>query len=78
MWGLTGLVIMLYATDDLRLIDSQLRFTVVMTTMLVVGSLAAVARFKTVQSYIENLATSPSQEELAARVTPFPSEQRRK
>ena len=77
VWALIGMVIMLYATDDLREIDPQLRFTVVMTTMLLIGSLATVARFKTVQSYIESLATTPSQEELAARVTQFPSENKR-
>jgi len=75
VWALIGMVIMLYATDDLRTIDPELRFTVVMATTLLVGSLAAVTRFKTVQSYIADLATSASQEELAAKVTQFPSEQ---
>ncbi|MDH3588494.1 MAG: hypothetical protein OEQ74_03750, partial [Gammaproteobacteria bacterium] len=76
VWALIGMVIMLYATDDLRLIDPELRFTVVMTTILIVGSLAAVARFKTVQSYIEDFAIAHSQEELEARVTRFPAEKR--
>lgn len=73
IWALIGMVIMLYATDDLRLIDSELRFTVVMTTLVLVGSLAAVARFKTVQSYIEEWEEPHSEEELAARVTKFPA-----
>lgn len=77
VWALIGMVIMLYATDDLRIIDPELRFTVVMTTMLIVGGLAAVARFKTVQSYIEDFAGAPTQEELAAKVTRFPAENQR-
>lgn len=77
IWAIIGMVIMLYATDDLRAIDPQLRFTVVMTTMFVVGNLATVARFKTVQSYIHDLATAPSTEEMDARVTQFPTENKR-
>lgn len=54
IWALVALVITLYATDDLRAIDPQLRFSVVVTTLFIVASLAAVSRFKTVQSYIDN------------------------
>ncbi|MBT8144023.1 MAG: hypothetical protein KJO55_04935, partial [Gammaproteobacteria bacterium] len=48
VWALIAMVISLYATDDLRAIDPELRFSVVVTTMFVIGSLAAVSRFKTV------------------------------
>ena len=48
IWATIALVITLYATDELLLVDSRLRFTIVVTTMFVVGALAAVARFKTV------------------------------
>lgn len=52
IWGVVAMVIMLYATDDLRVIDPELRFTVVVTSTFMVGAIAAVARFKTIQSYI--------------------------
>ncbi len=48
VWALIALVITLYATDELVLVESRLRFTIVVTTMFVVGALAAAARFKTV------------------------------
>ncbi len=46
--GLLALIIMLYATDDLLLIDPKLRITVVITSIVIGGSMAAVARFKLV------------------------------
>ncbi|MEM9057432.1 MAG: hypothetical protein AAGD86_08145 [Pseudomonadota bacterium] len=51
-WGAIGMIITLYATDDLRDVDAQLRFTVVLTTVFVVGALGAVTRFKTIQSHV--------------------------
>ncbi len=80
VWTLVGMVITLYATDDLRAIDPELRFTVVVTTMFVVGALAAVSRFKTVQSYIENQTFPVIDGSLSgddeSRVTAFPGDQR--
>ena len=49
-WGAVAVVIMLYATDDLTLEDSNLRFTLVGTSFFVIGLLAACARFKTARS----------------------------
>jgi len=46
-WGLLAVIIMLYATDDLTIQESNLRFTLVGTAFFVVGLLAASARFKT-------------------------------
>ncbi len=48
VWGVIALVITLYATDELGPVDARLRFTIVVTTIFVVGALAAVARFKSV------------------------------
>lgn len=48
VWAIIALMITLYATDELGPVDAPLRFTIVVTTMFVVGALAAVARFKTV------------------------------
>lgn len=53
VWGVIALIISLYATDELGPVDAQLRFTIVVTTVFVVASLAAVARFKTV--YLGNV-----------------------
>lgn len=47
-WGLVALVVTLYATDELGPVEPGLRFTIVVTTVFVVGALAGVARFKTV------------------------------
>ncbi len=52
-WAALGLVMMLYATDDLRGIDNALRFTAVVTTAFVVGFLGAVTRFKTIPSALQ-------------------------
>lgn len=46
-WGTIAVVIMLYATDDLAVEVSNLRFTLVGTAFFMVGLLAAVACFKT-------------------------------
>jgi len=48
-WGSVAVIIMLYATDDLTIHESNLRFTLVGTAFFVVGLLAAAARFKTVR-----------------------------
>jgi MFS family permease len=45
-WGTVAIVIMLYATDDLAIEESNLRFTLVGTAFFVVGLLGASARFK--------------------------------
>lgn len=47
-WGSVAVIIMLYATDDLTIQESNLRFTLVGTAFFVVGLLGATARFKTV------------------------------
>jgi Na+/H+-dicarboxylate symporter len=48
VWGSVAIIIMLYATDDLTIIQkSNLRFTLVGTAFFVVGLLGAAARFKT-------------------------------
>jgi hypothetical protein len=46
-WGSVAVIIMLYATDDLTIQESNLRFTLVGTAFFVVGLLGASARFKT-------------------------------
>ncbi|MGZ8215545.1 MAG: hypothetical protein ACXWTP_13720, partial [Methylosarcina sp.] len=46
-WGTVAVIIMLYATDDLTIEASNLRFTLVGTAFFVVGLLGAAARFKT-------------------------------
>jgi hypothetical protein len=46
-WGTVAVIIMLYATDDLTIQKSNLRFTLVGTAFFVVGLLGASARFKT-------------------------------
>jgi len=46
-WGSVAVIIMLYATDDLTIQASNLRFTLVGTAFFVIGLLAASARFKT-------------------------------
>lgn len=45
-WAIVAMVVMLYATDNLNVEDPNLRFTIVVATMFVVGFMAAVARFK--------------------------------
>ncbi len=46
-WGTVAVIIMLYATDDLTIQATNLRFTLVGTAFFVVGLLGASARFKT-------------------------------
>ncbi|MFA6163161.1 MAG: hypothetical protein WC685_07020, partial [Methylobacter sp.] len=46
-WGSVAFIIMLYATDDLTIQESNLRFTLVGTAFFVIGLLGASARFKT-------------------------------
>ena len=46
-WGSVAVIIMLYATDDLTVQETNLRFTLVGTAFFVVGLLGASARFKT-------------------------------
>lgn len=48
-WGLVAVIIMLYATDDLTIEETDLRFTLVGTGFFVLGFLGASARFKTVK-----------------------------
>ncbi|MFK8016695.1 MAG: hypothetical protein AB8G17_14775 [Gammaproteobacteria bacterium] len=50
VWSAISLVIMLYATDGLQAQAATLRFTIVVTTAFVVGAMAAVTRFKTVNA----------------------------
>jgi hypothetical protein len=45
-WGLVAVIVMLYATDDLTIDETNLRFTLVGTAFFVVGLLGATARFK--------------------------------
>ncbi|POZ53486.1 hypothetical protein [Methylovulum psychrotolerans] len=47
VWGLIAVIIMLYATDDLTLQETNLRFTLVGTAFFVLGFLGASVRFKT-------------------------------
>ena len=49
-WGTVAIIIMLYATDDLTIQVSNLRFTLVGTAFFVIGLLGAAARFKTENS----------------------------
>lgn len=49
-WGAVAVIFMLYATDDLTIEDSNLRFTLVGTAFFVIGLLGAAARFKTAGS----------------------------
>ena len=46
-WGSVAVIIMLYATGDMTIQETNLRFTLVGTAFFTVGLLAAVARFKT-------------------------------
>jgi hypothetical protein len=46
-WGSIAVIIMLYATDDLTIQETDLRFTIVGTAFFVVGLLGASARFTT-------------------------------
>lgn len=46
-WGSVAVIIMLYATDDLTIQETNLRFTLVVTAFFVIGLLGASARFKT-------------------------------
>ena len=46
-WGLVAVIVMLYATDDLTIEETNLRFTLVGTAFFVVGLLGAAARFNT-------------------------------
>ncbi|MDO9169354.1 MAG: hypothetical protein Q7U18_09775 [Methylobacter sp.] len=46
-WGSVAVIIMLYATGDLIIQETNLRFTLVGTAFFVVGLLGAAARFKT-------------------------------
>jgi hypothetical protein len=48
-WGSVAVIIMLYATDDLSIKDTDLRFTLVGTGFFVLGLLGAAASFKTVR-----------------------------
>jgi hypothetical protein len=50
VWGCIGMVITLYATDNLTVQEPHLRFSIVGTTVFVVGFLGMEARFKTVQT----------------------------
>jgi len=47
VWGGVAVIFMLYATDDLTIEKSNLRFTLVGTAFFVIGLLGASARFKT-------------------------------
>jgi hypothetical protein len=49
-WGLVAVIIMLYATDDLTLQETNLRFTLVGTAFFVLGLLGASVRFKRARS----------------------------
>jgi hypothetical protein len=46
-WGLVAVIIMLYATGDMTIQETNLRFILVGTAFFVVGLLGASARFKT-------------------------------
>jgi hypothetical protein len=46
-WGSVAVIIMLYATGDMTIEETNLRFTLVGTAFFVVGLLGAAARFKT-------------------------------
>jgi hypothetical protein len=49
-WGTVAIIIMLYATDDLIIESSNLRFTLVGTAFFVIGLLGAAARFQSARS----------------------------
>ena len=49
-WGSVAVIIMLYATGDMTIEETNLRFTLVGTAFFVVGLLGATARFKTARS----------------------------
>lgn len=49
-WAVVALIVMLYATDGLTIEELHLRFTIVGTSIFVVGFLGMAARFKTVES----------------------------
>ncbi|OAI20986.1 hypothetical protein A1359_19995 [Methylomonas lenta] len=49
-WGTVAVIIMLYATDDLTIQVSNLRFTLVGTAFFVIGLLGAVSHFKSARS----------------------------
>ncbi|NOT11843.1 MAG: hypothetical protein HOP23_08435 [Methylococcaceae bacterium] len=49
-WGSVAVIFMLYATDDLTIQETNLRFTLVGTAFFVIGLLGASARFKTARS----------------------------
>ncbi|MDD2759473.1 MAG: hypothetical protein PHH11_04170 [Methylomonas sp.] len=49
-WGASAVVIMLYATDDLTIEMSNLRFTLVGTAFFVIGLLGASARFESAKT----------------------------
>jgi hypothetical protein len=46
-WGLVAVIIMLYATGDMTIQETNLRFTLVGTAFFMVGLLGASASFKT-------------------------------
>jgi hypothetical protein len=49
-WGFVAVIIMLYATGDLTIQETDLRFNLVGTAFFVVGLLGASACFKTAKS----------------------------
>jgi MFS family permease len=49
-WGSVAVIIMLYATDDMTIQETNLRFTLVGTAFFVLGFLGASARFKMARS----------------------------
>jgi hypothetical protein len=49
-WGSVSVIIMLYATGDMTIEETNLRFPLVGTAFFVVGLLGASARFKTARS----------------------------
>ncbi|MGZ5601977.1 MAG: hypothetical protein ACXWFX_15415, partial [Methylobacter sp.] len=46
-WGSVAIIIMLYATGDMTIQETDLRFTLVGTAFFMVGLLGASAQFKT-------------------------------
>ena len=56
VWAAIAMVVMLYATDNLTVQDANLRFTIVVATMFVVGFMGAVSRFKLVKAEKESVA----------------------
>jgi len=49
-WGLVSVIIMLYATGDMSIQETNLRFTLVGTAFFMVGLLGAAASFKTART----------------------------